>query len=106
MPQARTLIRTVPVPGAGIGRSTISKGPFGRETCATRMVAMRFLQKVPDIPNASRRHKRAKDGMVRAISENIAGGQLDRHVFLGVPVPRRGGPHLRSLVAHSPWTLF
>src|SRR6516164_6636952 len=29
-----------PAAGSGIGRSTISSGPFGRETCATRMVAM------------------------------------------------------------------
>src|SRR5947209_13834952 len=40
MPQARTSMRTAPVPGSGIGRSTISNGPFGRETCTTRMVAM------------------------------------------------------------------
>ena len=40
MPQACTLIRTDPAPGSGIGRSTISKGPFGRETCTTRIVAM------------------------------------------------------------------
>src|SRR5262249_53363969 len=40
MPQACTLIRTLPGPGSGIGRSTISKGPFGRETCATRIPAM------------------------------------------------------------------
>src|SRR5262249_34179220 len=40
MPQACTLIRTVLGPGSGIGRSTISKGPFGRETCATRIVAI------------------------------------------------------------------
>src|SRR5438105_1503954 len=40
MPQARTLMRTAPGPGSGIGRSTISNGPFGRETCTTRMVAM------------------------------------------------------------------
>src|SRR5262249_27218074 len=40
MPQACTLIRTVPGPGSGIGRSTISKGPFGRETCATRIVGI------------------------------------------------------------------
>ena len=40
MPQACTLIRTDPAPGSGIGRSTISKGPFGRETCATRIIAM------------------------------------------------------------------
>src|SRR5262245_59784321 len=39
-PQADTLIRTVPGSGSGTGRSTISKGPFGRETWATRMVAM------------------------------------------------------------------
>src|SRR5262249_17740129 len=40
MPQACTLIRTVPGPGSGIGRSTISKGPFGRETWATRILAI------------------------------------------------------------------
>src|SRR5258708_358323 len=40
MPQACTLIRTVPAPGSGICRSTISKGPPGRATCTTRMVAM------------------------------------------------------------------
>jgi hypothetical protein len=34
------LIRTDPVPGSGIERSTVSKGPFGRETCTTRIVAM------------------------------------------------------------------
>src|SRR5262245_49824049 len=40
MPQAFTLIRTVPAPGSGTCRSTISKGPFARETCATRITAM------------------------------------------------------------------
>src|SRR5262245_30415530 len=40
MPQACTLIRTVPGPGSGTSRSTISKGPFGRATCATRIFAM------------------------------------------------------------------
>src|SRR5262245_15100677 len=40
MPQARTFIRTVPGRGSGMGRSTISKGPFGRETCAARMITM------------------------------------------------------------------
>src|SRR5438552_5734825 len=40
MPQALTLIRTDPAPGSGIGRSTISKGPFGWETCATRITAI------------------------------------------------------------------
>jgi hypothetical protein len=44
MPQASTLIRTDPGPGSGTGRSTISKGPFGRETCTTRIVAMISLQ--------------------------------------------------------------
>jgi hypothetical protein len=34
------MIRTDPAPRFGIGRSTISKGPFGRETCTTRIVAM------------------------------------------------------------------
>src|SRR5262245_15883213 len=40
MPQASTLIRTDPAAGSGIGRSTISHGPFGRETWATRIVDM------------------------------------------------------------------
>src|SRR5262245_59474692 len=40
IPQACTLIRTEPAPGSGIGRSTTSKGPFARETCTTRIVAM------------------------------------------------------------------
>src|SRR5262249_51265333 len=39
-PHACTLIRTDPGPGSGIGRWTISKGPFGRDNCATRMVAI------------------------------------------------------------------
>src|SRR5437764_9555268 len=43
MPQAWTLIRTDPGPGSGIGRSTSSRGPPGRETWATRIVAMRIL---------------------------------------------------------------
>jgi hypothetical protein len=40
IPQACTLIRTVPGPAWGIGRSTISKGPPARETCIARMFAM------------------------------------------------------------------
>src|SRR5581483_2264790 len=52
MPQACTLIRTAPAAGSGIGRSTISKGPLGRETWATRIVAMRILQRVPGISGA------------------------------------------------------
>src|SRR5262249_46528717 len=40
-PQAWTLIRTDPGPGSGIGRSTSSRGPPGRETWATRIVALR-----------------------------------------------------------------
>ena len=40
MPQACTLIRTDPAPGSGIGRSTISNGPFGLGTCATRIIAI------------------------------------------------------------------
>src|SRR5262245_58334327 len=36
-PQASTLTRTEPALGSGIARSTISKGPFGRVTCATRI---------------------------------------------------------------------
>src|SRR6516162_412209 len=40
MPQACTLIRTDPGPGSGIGRSTSSRGPPGRETWATRIVAL------------------------------------------------------------------
>src|SRR5262249_14729639 len=42
-PQAWTLIRTDPGPGSGIGRSTRSRGPPGRETWATRIVAMRMF---------------------------------------------------------------
>src|SRR5438132_10916612 len=49
MPQATTLIRTDPAPGSGSGRSTISKGPFGRETCATRITAM-FPPSVVRVP--------------------------------------------------------
>src|SRR5262249_33290147 len=45
-PQAWTLIRTDPGPGSGIGRSTSSRGPPGRETWATRIVAMRMLLSV------------------------------------------------------------
>src|SRR5262245_36278315 len=45
MPQAWTLIRTHPDPGSGVGRSTSSRGPPGRETWATRIVAMRLLRK-------------------------------------------------------------
>src|SRR5712692_68418 len=37
MPQAWTLIRTQPASGWGIGRSTISNGPFGRAICAARI---------------------------------------------------------------------
>src|SRR3989442_1246480 len=40
MPQAWTLIRTVPGPGSGISRSTISKGAFGRETCTARILGI------------------------------------------------------------------
>jgi hypothetical protein len=40
MPHACTLIRTAPGPGSGFGRSTISKGLFGRETCTARIVAI------------------------------------------------------------------
>src|SRR3954453_22600767 len=45
-PQAWTLIRTDPGPGSGIGRSTSSRGPPGRETWATRIVAMRMFLSV------------------------------------------------------------
>jgi hypothetical protein len=55
-PQACTRIRTDPAPGSGIGRSTISKGPFGRETCTTRIVAM--------IPPVSFRFPRFTRGIV------------------------------------------
>src|SRR5262249_7307471 len=41
MPQAWTLIRTDPGRGSGIGRSTSSRGPPGRETWATRIVGTR-----------------------------------------------------------------
>src|SRR5262249_51233820 len=37
IPQASTLIRTDPAAGMGISRSTMSKGPSGRDTCATRI---------------------------------------------------------------------
>src|SRR4030095_2529704 len=37
MPHDSTFTRTCPAPGSGISRSTISKGPFGRVTCATRI---------------------------------------------------------------------
>src|SRR6266571_3540786 len=40
MPQARTLIRSDPAPGSGIGLSTISSGPPGRDTCTARIVVM------------------------------------------------------------------
>src|SRR6266571_5918075 len=40
MPQARTLIRSVPAPGSGIGLSTISSGPPGLDTSTARIVAM------------------------------------------------------------------
>src|SRR5262249_9785948 len=46
-PQAWTLIRTAPGPGSGIGRSTSSRGPPGRETWATRIVAMRMSSRSP-----------------------------------------------------------
>src|SRR6185369_6193499 len=46
-PQAWTLIRTDPGPGSGIGRSTSSRGPPGRETWATRIVAMRISSRSP-----------------------------------------------------------
>src|SRR6266850_8286934 len=39
-PQASTLIRTCPELGSGISRSTISKGPLGRETCTARIFDM------------------------------------------------------------------
>src|SRR5687768_14593587 len=42
MPQACTLMRTVPARGSGMGRSVSSSGPFGRVTCTTRMFAMVF----------------------------------------------------------------
>src|SRR3954469_17694244 len=45
-PQAWTLIRTDPGPGSGIGRSTSSRGPPGRETWAARIVAIRMLLSV------------------------------------------------------------
>src|SRR5690348_15987972 len=45
-PQAWTLIRTDPGPGSGIGRSTSSRGPPGRETWATRIVATGMLLSV------------------------------------------------------------
>jgi hypothetical protein len=40
MQQVCTLIRTAPVTCSGICHSTISKGPFGRGTYTTRIVAM------------------------------------------------------------------
>src|SRR5208283_6166706 len=40
IPQACTLIRTDPAPGFGISRSTISKGPPGRETCTARILGI------------------------------------------------------------------
>ena len=40
MPQARARIHADPGPGSRIGRSTISRGPLGPETCTTRIVAM------------------------------------------------------------------
>src|SRR3954465_2956287 len=46
-PQAWTLIRTDPGPGSGIGRSTSSSGPPGRETWATRIVFMEIFLFVP-----------------------------------------------------------
>ena len=42
-----TLIRTDPGPGSGIGRSTSSRGLPGRETWATRIVAMRMSSLSP-----------------------------------------------------------
>src|SRR5262245_36410873 len=54
-PQAWTLIRTDPGPGSGIGRSTSSRGPPGRETWATRIVAMKSLQTVGAPSRATRR---------------------------------------------------
>jgi hypothetical protein len=36
-PQASILMRTCPVPGSGISRSTISRGRFGRLTCTARI---------------------------------------------------------------------
>jgi hypothetical protein len=40
MPHASTLIRTHPAAGSGTGRSMTSNGPFARDTCTARMVAM------------------------------------------------------------------
>jgi hypothetical protein len=40
MPQAWTLILTVPARGAGISRSTSSKGPFGRATWTLRILGI------------------------------------------------------------------
>src|SRR5579884_2589750 len=44
MPHACTLIRNVPARGCGTARSTISNGPFARETCTARIVAMNRLR--------------------------------------------------------------
>src|SRR5438552_13539925 len=65
MPHACTLIRTDPGTGSGIGRSTISKGPFGRETCTTRIVAM--------VPPVVFRHPRLTGRFVApAAAERVA----------------------------------
>src|SRR5215213_2491805 len=47
-PHASTRTRTSPAPGSGISRSTISKGPPGRVTCATRIVGMCLTRPYPD----------------------------------------------------------
>src|SRR5262245_2684976 len=78
MPQACTLIRTVLAAGSGIGRSTISKGPLGRDTCATRIFAM-FVLRLPPVAVAIILRRRRPRGIVPAgiaVLSNRLGRQL------------------------------
>jgi hypothetical protein len=53
MPQAATLIRTVPGAGWGIGLSTISNGRFAPEISATRIVAINPQSQLPTPPGGA-----------------------------------------------------
>ena len=77
MPQASTLMRTDPLPGSGIGRSTSSSGPFARVTCTTRMVVLISRRRRGRLPRARpgdwRRGVPAGSAQAAADQQRLAG---------------------------------
>src|SRR5438876_4846962 len=120
MPQACTFTRTDPGPGSGTGRSTISKDPFGRGTCTTRMVAMGSSSSYIRQAVARRRSvyqrtlcRRVDVSTLRESSWRRTGGLTLMAAWLPVAhylrkppvadeVAEEGGPAMRAMVLKAP----